>query len=67
MGSDGMVAITPGQSLSLRFAKGFDKRASKLERASTSGAGPSIGIEVSLNCYNIPLINCRFGRNVKHP
>ena len=58
MGSDGMVAIAPGQSLSLRLAKGFDKRSSKLERASTSGTGPSIDIEVSLICENMVSINC---------
>lgn len=49
LGSDGMVAVVPGHSLSLRFGKGFDKRASKLERGvSASGVGPSIGIEVRL-------------------
>jgi len=47
-----MVAVAPGQNLSLRFGKGIDKRASKLDRGSSaSGMGPSIGIEVRLvNC-----------------
>ena len=44
-----MVAVSPGQSLPLRFGKGLDKRSSRLDRGSSaSGLGPSIGIEVRL-------------------
>lgn len=51
LGADGMVVIPPGQSLSLRFGKGLDKRSSRIDRGSSaSGVGPSIGIEVSPSC-----------------
>ncbi|XP_066022142.1 intermembrane lipid transfer protein VPS13C isoform X9 [Pocillopora verrucosa] len=45
---DGMVTMLPGQSLSLRFAKGIHKRTSRYERANSTsgGGGPSIGVEV---------------------
>ena len=43
-----MVTVLPGQSLSLRFAKGIHKRTSRYERANitSGGGGPSIGVEV---------------------
>ena len=43
-----MVTVLPGQSLSLRFAKGIHKRTSRYERANSAsgGGGPSIGVEV---------------------
>ncbi|XP_022794312.1 vacuolar protein sorting-associated protein 13A-like [Stylophora pistillata] len=45
---DGMVTMLPGQSVSLRFAKGIHKRASRYERVNSTsgGGGPSIGVEV---------------------
>ena len=44
-----MIAILPGQSLSLRFRKGVDGKSSRFERGSSvSGVGPSIGVEVRL-------------------
>ena len=43
--------IPPGQSLSLRFGKGLDKRGGRIDRGSSaSGVGPSIGIEVRPTC-----------------
>ncbi|XP_068741113.1 intermembrane lipid transfer protein VPS13A-like [Montipora capricornis] len=46
-GSDGMVAIAHGQSLSLRLGKRFDRRVSRFERGgSISGSGLTVGIEV---------------------
>ena len=43
-----MVTMLPGQSFSLRFAKGIHKRTSRYERANitSGGGGPSIGVEV---------------------
>ena len=47
IGDDGLIALPPGQSLSLRFAKGVDRKRSRYDRgSSSSGVGPSIGIEV---------------------
>ena len=49
-----MVAIPPGQNLSLRFGKEVDKRSSRFERGSSvSGVGPSIGVEVRLVAFQV--------------
>ena len=67
LGADGMVVIPTGQSLSLRFGKGLDKRSSRIDRGSSaSGVGPSIGIEVRLTFLKsrkLPISFCQLKVN----
>lgn len=63
---DAMVAIPPGQSLSLRFGKGVDKRSSRFERGSSvSGVGPSIGVEVP-GYHELKTISVKQARVILH-
>ncbi|KAL9987728.1 hypothetical protein ACROYT_G002079 [Oculina patagonica] len=63
---DGMVVIPAGQSLSLRFGRGADKRSSRLERGSSaSGVGPSIGIEVQ-GYHELKTISVKQARVILH-